>query len=167
MGAVGQRLGQIRPRPASAKIGADANSHRAVDRCASTRGSRWEARTRARYAELFRLHVEPHLGRAKASAVTARDVRLWVQTLTAGGLAAATVAQCVSVLSAVLIDAIEVGIRSDNPCAGARPRAAAPEARKTLTAAEVTALLGESPWPDRVVYLLAVTTGCASASWLV
>ncbi len=124
-----------------------------------TRGSRWEARTRARYVELFRLHVEPHLGRAKASAVTARDVRLWVQTLTARGLAASTVAQCVSVLSAVMIDAIEVGIRSENPCAGARPRAIAPEARKALTAAEVTALLGETPWPDRVVYLLAVTTG--------
>jgi len=36
---------------------------------------------------------------------------------------------------------------------------AAPEARRALTAAEVTVLLGESPWPDRVVYLLAVTTG--------
>ncbi|MBA3339847.1 MAG: hypothetical protein H0T54_08930 [Geodermatophilaceae bacterium] len=93
----------------------------------ATRGNRWEARTQAGYIELFRLHVQPHFGRAKASAITARDVRLWVQTLRARGLALATAARCVSVLSAVMKDAIEKGLRSDNPCAGARPRTPAPE----------------------------------------
>lgn len=125
----------------------------------ATRGSRWEARTRARYVELFRLHVQPHFGRAKASAITARDVRLWVQTLSAHGLAPATVAKCVSVLSAVMIDAIEFGIRSVNPCAGARPRATTPETQRALTAAEVAALLAATPGADRVLYFVAATTG--------
>ncbi len=125
----------------------------------ATRGGRWESRTRARYIELFRLHVQPHFGRAKAAAITARDVRLWVQLLIARGMAPATAAKCVSVLSAVMTDAIEKGLRSDNPSLGVRPRAGAPEHQRALTAAEVAALLLTCPAADRFLYLLAVTTG--------
>lgn len=60
-----------------------------------------------------------------------------------------------------MTDAIEKGLRSDNPSLGVRPRAGAPEDQRALTAVEVAALLSTCPTADRFLYVLAVTTGAA------
>lgn len=68
-----------------------------------------EQRTIDRYAQLWRLQVEPTFGQVPASRATTGDVRAWVAKLLSTGLARASVAQAVTVLSCCMKLAIEQG----------------------------------------------------------
>ncbi len=127
-----------------------------ADACA---GARWQARTEARYRELWRLQVAPAWGRVIAERVTSGGVRRWVADLERDGLASATVAQAVTVLSAALREAIDAGVLQANPCRGARPRSTPPEARRALTVQEVGRLVAAAPARTAPVYRLAALVG--------
>jgi integrase len=117
-----------------------------------------EARTRARYEDLWRLHVEPAFGPVPVVKVSTGDVRTRSRTLLARGLSPATVAQCVTVLSLTMREAIEQGIRQDNPARGCRPKSSAPEPGRALTGLEVAAIV-KAAGIDGPVFLLASVVG--------
>ena len=123
------------------------------------RSARWQARTEARYTELYRVHVGPAWGRVQAQHVTVGALREWVAELLDRGLAPATVAQAVTVLGVAMREAVELGIRPDNPCRGLRPPPTPPEQRRALTVAEVARLVAAAPAGTAPIYLLAATCG--------
>jgi integrase len=116
-----------------------------------------EARTRARYEDLWRLHIEPVFGRVAVVKVSTGDVRIWTRSLLAGGPSPATVAQCVTALSLAMREAVEQGVRQDNPTRGCRPKAAGPEPGRALSGAEVARLVKVGT--DGPVFLLAAVIG--------
>jgi integrase len=117
-----------------------------------------EARTRARYEDLWRLHVGPVFARLPAAKVTTADIRAWTRTLTGQGLSPATIAQCVTVVSLVMREAIDQGVRLDNPAQGCRPKVREAEPGRSLSSAEVAALVAHAG-ADGPVFLLAAVTG--------
>lgn len=118
-----------------------------------------ERRTLDRYAQLWRLHVEPQFGHVPASRVATGDVRAWVAALLSTGLSRASVAQAVTVLSCCVKLAMEQGIRRDNPTGGCRPRPDVPEQGSGYSAEQVRLLVVAAERRDGPVYLLAATTG--------
>jgi hypothetical protein len=68
--------------------------------------ARLRPNTKARDERLFRLHVLPHFGSMPLARVGQRDVRAWVASLTAKGLAASTVQRCYQLLSTVMAAAV-------------------------------------------------------------
>jgi integrase len=118
-----------------------------------------ERRTLDRYAQLWRLQVEPTFGHVPASRITTGDVRAWVADLLAAGLSRASVAQAVTVLSCCLKVAVEQGIRRDNPTRGCRPRPDIPEQGNGYTPDQVRSLVTAAEASDAPMYLLAATTG--------
>jgi integrase len=118
-----------------------------------------ERRTLDRYAQLWRVQVEPTFGHMPASRITTGDVRAWVADLLTAGLSRASVAQAVTVLSCCLKVAVEQGIRRDNPTRGCRPRPDIPEQGNGYTPDQVRSLVTAAEASDAPMYLLAATTG--------
>lgn len=118
-----------------------------------------ERRTMDRYAQLWRLNIEPTLGQVPASTIRTGDVRALVADLLATGLSRASVAQAVTVLSHCMNVAMEQGIRRDNPTRGCRPRPDIPEQGRGYTPEQVGALVAAAQPADRPIILLAATTG--------
>lgn len=120
---------------------------------------RLEARTRSRYQELWRLHVAPAWAAVAISKVGPLDVRAWVRRLQVQGLANATVAQCVSVLSLAMNEAIEQGARAENPTRGCRPKPERQPAGRSLSSEDVASLLSHAEERDRPLLFLASVSG--------
>lgn len=118
-----------------------------------------EQRTIDRYAQLWRLQVEPAFGQVPAARVTTGDVRAWVAKLLSTGLARASVAQAVTALSWCMKLAVEQGTRRDNPTQGRRPRPDVPEQGAGFTPSQVRALVAAGEPAAGPIYLLAATTG--------
>lgn len=118
-----------------------------------------EARTRDRYLELWRLHVEPTWGRIPIAKVSPLDIRSWVRRLLTVGLAKATAAQCVSVLSLAMNEAVEQGVRAENPTRGCRPKLDRIPPGRSLTSKGVAQLLSHLTVEDRPLYLLGSICG--------
>lgn len=78
------------------------------------------ARTRADYRRDAQLHITPHLGHIPVAALTAQQVRDWLQLLESGDLSDKTIANVHGLLSSAVASAVEAGHRGDNPVRGAR-----------------------------------------------
>ena len=124
-------------------------------------GPRWIAeradlrpRTRQLNEGLFRLHVEPVLGRLALAAISPERVRTWREGLLEAGVGEVTVAKCYRFLKTILGTAVEDRLLRLNPC---RIRGAATERsaeRMPLTTEQVLILADAVPARFRVMVLL-------------
>ena len=111
--------------------------------------ARWADRTSWNNDALYRRHVLPHLGGKRAAGIQPKDLRLYFETLQAGGLGDSGQRQVHVLLSGAYKRAIGDGLLRDNPAAYARPVKAARGAAKVkaFTPEElgrfITAALGD------------------------
>jgi hypothetical protein len=71
-----------------------------------------DERTQQLYRDLYRRHIEPRWGRVRIDAITSSSVDAWVTELERAGCVVAAV---LSVLSAMLADAVGEGLIAVNP----------------------------------------------------
>ena len=103
---------------------------------------------------LFRLHVEPVLGRLALAAISPERVRTWRAGLLEAGVGEVTVATCYRLLKTILGTAVEDRLLRLNPC---RIRGAATERsaeRVPLTTEQVFTLADAVPARFRVMVVL-------------
>jgi integrase len=72
--------------------------------------------TRARDESYYRNHVAPTFGALPLGAIDHLSVRDWIATLSASGLAPATVHKCHQVLAKVMRAAVDAGLIAASPC---------------------------------------------------
>jgi integrase len=85
------------------------------------RETRWpglEPKTTARYAQVWRTHLEPEFANLKVGEISREHVSRYFARLSRDGLRPGTVRKIHSVLSGVLAEAVELGYVRANPCAG-------------------------------------------------
>jgi integrase len=142
---------------------ADADRHRAIVEAELLRGTYvdpaagkvtvgeyaavWLARqpqlqpsTRARYADIIRVHIDPALGRVPLARLERSTVAAWVAKLTGAGLAGATVRHIHRVLAMILSSAVADGRITRNVVAGVPLPRAAGRTKRFLTHEQVAAL---------------------------
>jgi integrase len=95
-----------------------------------TRYGSLAAKTRARYDSVLRKHLLPEFGRVGVGAVNRERVKRYFARLTASGMPAGTVQKIHTVLSAVLSEAVELGMARSN--VAAHLRLPTPEQRDML-----------------------------------
>ena len=88
-----------------------------ADRWAPEHGVTLEQSTRERYADVYRLHVEPWLGDVPIGDVSVSRLRSWQAQRTAAGVGAATLHKARTLLSSVLRHAAESEAIPANPVA--------------------------------------------------
>ena len=139
----------------------------------TTRGSELSLSAAARYDQVLRVHLIPALGTTPASRIDRERVRLLLATLkrteslTTGGestgrlLAPASVRKVMTVLSAVMSEAVERGIIHANPCSRLRglPTIERRSDLCILTAEQIEALASAVPPRDRTMILCSAYTG--------
>jgi integrase len=118
------------PTPGSASCGADASSARSrsrsspraptlgewiADRWAPEHAATLEQSTRDRYADAYRLHVEPWLGELPLTEITVGRLRSWQAERLADGVGVGTIDKARTVLSSVLRHAAESEAIPGNP----------------------------------------------------
>jgi integrase len=86
-----------------------------ADRVEATRVNR-RASTRARDARLMKTQVLPTFRDCPLGDVTATDVKAWVASLEAAGLAPSTIRKCYQLLARVFDEATETGLIGASPC---------------------------------------------------
>jgi integrase len=101
-------------------------------------------------------HIEPKWGHVRLDQMKAVEVETWLRTLE---LAPATKSKIRNIMSAVFAHAVRYCIVSANPIKGVRCSAKRQKEPPVLTPEEFGALLQELPERERVMVLLAGTTG--------
>jgi integrase len=95
-----------------------------VERWTPEHGVTLEQSTRARYANVYELHIAPTLDEVPLSTITVSVLRRWQAGLVAGGMKPGTIHKCRTFLSSVLRHAAEAEAIPANPLALVRaPRA--------------------------------------------
>jgi integrase len=111
------------------------------------------------YRHLAKNHLYPTVGARKLRDLTPLEVTNLGATLTKKGLASATVAKVLAVLSAAYTDAESWGLVARNPCRTAtRPRITQDE-MKHWSPDEVKSFLASATGRCRVAFVLALNTG--------
>lgn len=124
-------------------------------------GRRWISerhladRTRDLYESIFRLHVEPFVGRLALEDVTVSSVRTWRARLRDEGRSPSTTAKAYRLLRAILNAAVEDGRIGKNPCQIKGADRENPAERPVTTVAQLFALAEQVPH-YRVFILTAV-----------
>ncbi len=127
-------------------------------------------KTRDRYEDVLRLHLEPEFGKVPLTALTREVVKRYFARIQREGrtggrekpdqpLSAGSVRKIQTVLSSVLSEAVELGMIRVNPAMRMRLPAPAKGEMTILTAAEVRALADAIDKHYRVAILLAANTG--------
>ncbi len=127
-------------------------------------------KTRDRYEEVLRLHLEPEFGTRPLAALTREVVKRYFARLQREGktggrehpgdaLSAGTVRKIQTVLSSVLSEAVELGMIRVNPAMRMRLPAPAKRDMTILTAEQVRALADAVEPHYRVAILLTANTG--------
>ncbi|HEX4436678.1 MAG TPA: tyrosine-type recombinase/integrase [Solirubrobacteraceae bacterium] len=127
-------------------------------------------KTRDRYEDVLRLHLEPEFGRVPLTALTREVVKRYFARLQREGrtsgrehpgdpLSAGSIRKIQTVLSSVLSEAVEMGMIRVNPAMRMRLPAPAKGDMTILTAAEVRCLADAVDQHYRVAILLAANTG--------
>jgi Phage integrase, N-terminal SAM-like domain len=75
-------------------------------------------KTRTRNEMVFRLYVLPRFGAVPLDAITQREVRAWVTSLTVRGLAPATVHKAYQLFAKTMTAAVDGGMLGQTPCRG-------------------------------------------------
>lgn len=119
-----------------------------------------------RERQVFRDHIEPHLGGKALSEITPRDIERWLDVLTrAGELAPKSVLNAHGVLSSVLVrarfDGLVPSIATRDLPPGTLPAPTRRRLRRAWRTAEVESLISDErvPWDRRVAYTIAACTG--------
>jgi integrase len=130
-----------------------------VDRWAAAQP--WRESTRASRESVIEARIKPAFGRSEVRAVRASDVQAWVGRLSAGGLAASSVAAYFRVLAQIMRAARSDRLIHESPCVGVRlPRADRASATLTvLTSEQVAALAEDVPQRYRALVLASAALG--------
>lgn len=113
-------------------------------------------KTRAGYDSLLRTTILPELGHIMVGELQPITVREWLAALSARGLSASRVRQSFRLLSQLMSQAVENGLRATNPCAGAKPPRLPETGPQVLTEGQVAAIVAAVPVPyDLLVEILA------------
>jgi integrase len=121
-----------------------------------TEGNSKRASTREVYEGFLTLHVQPKWGETKLDQLKAILVEQWLRSLR---LAPATKSKIRNIMSAVFAHGIRYGIFPTNPIHGVRCSSKRLKEPDVLTPDEFNSLVGELPMRERVMVLLAGTTG--------
>ena len=114
---------------------------------------------------LFRLYVLPRFGAVPLDAITQREVRAWVTSLTVKGLAPATVHKAYQLFAKTMTAAVDSGMLAQSPCRGVPLPKVEHEEMRYLNPVEV-ACLAEAIRPGyQALVFVGAYGGCASASW--
>ena len=116
-------------------------------------------KTRARYDSVLRKHLEPEFGRVGIGAVNRERVKRYFARLTAAGVPAGTVQKIHTVLSAVLSEAVELGMARSNMAAHLRLPTPQQRDMLFLTAQQVRELADAMPSHYRVAVYVAAYCG--------
>jgi integrase len=127
-------------------------------------------KTRDRYEDVLRLHLEPEFGQTPLTALTREVVKRYFARLQREGrtggrehpgepLAAGSIRKIQTVMSSVLSEAVEMGMIRVNPAMRMRLPAPAKGDMTILTASEVNQLANGIDKHYRVAILLAANTG--------
>jgi integrase len=114
------------------------------------------ASTRHVYAGFLSVHVEPQWGKLRLDQVKAVTVEQWLRSLKH---APATKAKIRNIMSALFAHGRRYGMILTNPIQGVRCSAKRLKDPDVLTPAEFNSLVDELPQRERVMVLLAGTTG--------
>jgi integrase len=112
-----------------------------------------EPTTRARYADVMRVHVLPRWGDVPLIRVTHGDVQAWLTELSSRGLSGASVRKAQGVLSGILGLAVRDRRLAVNPALGVALPAMQEKRRRYLTAERLEAL-ADAAGPGRVAVLV-------------
>lgn len=114
--------------------------------------------TVATYRRDLRRYVLPHLGTIPLRRLGPLDIRAWLATELANGLAPSSVHRHYRTLRRVLQVAVESELLAKNPCGAVAPPVVPPREIRFLSAAEVADLAeAVSPWYRTFIYTAAYT----------
>jgi integrase len=124
--------------------------------------------TRRGYAAALEAYAIPHFDSTPLRDIERKDVRALITKLQRQGLSPASVASYLAPVRAMFSDAVEDGDLAANPAlklvinAKARSEASVhkPERVKTMTRAELSAVLAAIPEQHRLIFALMAGTGC-------
>src|SRR5215218_1254302 len=97
-------------------------------------------KTRTRNEMVFRLYVLPRFGAVPLDAITQREVRAWVTSLTVRGLAPATVHKAYQLFAKTMTAAVDGGMLGQTPCRGVPLPNVEHEEMRYLNPAEIACL---------------------------
>jgi integrase len=97
-------------------------------------------KTRTRNEMVFRLYVLPRFGAVPLDAITQREVRSWVTSLTGRGLAPATVHKAYQLFAKTMAAAVDGGMLAQTPCRGVALPKVEHEEMRYLNPAEIACL---------------------------
>jgi integrase len=97
-------------------------------------------KTRTRNEMVFRLYVLPRFGVVPLDAITQREVRAWVTSLTVRGLAPATVHKAYQLFAKTMAAAVDGGMLAQTPCRGVALPKVEHEEMRYLNPAEIACL---------------------------
>jgi integrase len=89
---------------------------------------------------VFRLYVLPRFGAVPLDAITQREVRAWVTSLTVKGLAPATVHKAYQLFAKTMTAAVDGGMLAQSPCRGVALPKVEHEEMRYLNPAEIACL---------------------------
>jgi integrase len=89
---------------------------------------------------VFRLYVLPRFGAVPLDAITQREVRAWVTSLTGRGLAPATVHKAYQLFAKTMAAAVDGGMLAQSPCRGVALPKVEHEEMRYLNPAEIACL---------------------------
>lgn len=98
--------------------------------------------TEARNESFLRNHILPEFGDAALAEINHLWVRTWLASLSASGLAPATVRECYGLLKRSLSSAVAAGLIAQNPCTDVPLPKIEPTEMRILRPAEVARLAG-------------------------
>jgi hypothetical protein len=114
---------------------------------------------------VFRLYVLPRFGAVPLDAITQREVRAWVTSLTGRGLAPATVHKAYQLFAKTMAAAVDGGMLAQSPCRGVALPKVEHEEMRYLNPAEI-ACLAEAIRPGyQALVFVGAYGGLRSASW--
>jgi integrase len=97
-------------------------------------------KTRTRNGMVFRLYVLPRFGAMPLDAITQREVRAWVTSLTGQGLSPATVHKAHQLFAKAMAAAVDGGMLTVTPCGGVPLPKVEQEEMRYLNPAEIACL---------------------------
>ncbi len=115
--------------------------------------------TRARDATLVRTRILPTFGDCQLAAITTVDVKVWVASLEADGLAPTTIRKCYQLLANAMSEAEDAGLIVRTPCRKVRLPTDERDAPVLLTPRDVQRLAEVVPSRYRGLVLTAAYTG--------
>jgi integrase len=164
--AKGDHTGSSAPAP-QIKAPFDDYALQWIDHCQGRTSRGFDEDTRKAYKRALELYAIPHFRSKRLCDIDREDVVRLIAKLQRQGLSAASIAKYVAPVRALFSEVVESGRLSTNPALALKinakaSRSAAPRSarEKTLTRAELAAVLGAIPETQRLPFEIMAATGC-------